>query len=282
LFKVRLISAAVGLALLAVVILLPKEVLGIAVFIFALIGIREFYSAASKAGYKPVKVLGYLTCLVLVILAFNDYKGAASFSLIPSNPMHSFSFIVFLVLFILCSLIVFLHERYSINDISLTFFGIFYVTFLFSFITLTRNLENGKYFILLIFIGAWMTDTFAYFAGKAAGKRKLIPSVSPKKTVEGSIGGVIGCVAAAAVYGIFINKIVNYIPVYHYIIIGTLSGIISQIGDLSASAIKRYAGIKDYSSIMPGHGGVLDRFDSVLFVAPVVYFYISFLQHYQV
>jgi len=262
--KTRIISGTVAFMLLLIVVFAPKEILAAGMFILAIIGLHEFYSVVATAGYRPVKLIGYLACVPLFISGFmkNEYNEYVFLS-------------VFVVLAVLMGLIVFKHERYNIIDISLTTFGIMYVPFLFIFIILTRNLENGFYFIWMIFIGAWITDTFAYFTGVFLGKRKLIPSISPKKTVEGSVGGIVGCVAVMTLYGVLvINSKLGNIPVYHYIIISLLCGIISQVGDLAASSIKRYAKVKDYGKIMPGHGGVLDRFDSILFVAPVVYFYI--------
>ncbi|HHV98136.1 MAG TPA: phosphatidate cytidylyltransferase [Clostridiaceae bacterium] len=264
--KTRIISATVGIILLLIVVFAPKEVLAAGMFILAVIGLHEFYSTVATAGYRPVKLIGYLACIPIFIIGFtnNEYNKYTVLS-------------VFAILAVLMGLIVFKHERYNIIDISLTTFGIMYVPFLFLFIILTRNLENGFYFMWMIFIGAWVTDTFAYFTGVFLGKRKLIPPISPKKTVEGSIGGIAGCVAVMTLYGVLvINSRLGNIPLYHYIIISLLCGIISQVGDLAASAIKRYVKVKDYGKIMPGHGGVLDRFDSILFVAPVVYFYISF------
>jgi phosphatidate cytidylyltransferase len=166
-------------------------------------------------------------------------------------------------------------KKHNLIDISLTIFAIFYVVFLISFVILTRNLENGEYYIWLVFIGAFATDTFAYFTGRLIGRVKIIPEISPKKTVEGSIGGVIGCIAVTVVYGFIINKYIGNIHIINFIILGILNGVISQIGDWSASAIKRFVNVKDFGKIMPGHGGVLDRMDSILFVAPVVYFYIN-------
>ena len=277
--KIRVISAIAGLGLLISVVLLPVEIFGIAVFALALVGIYEFYNAVSNAGYRPVKFIGYLTCIPLLLIGigagngrFGDFAGKL---LLPEY----FTFVIFIVLAALMAFIVFLRDRYNLLDICLTVFGVLYVIFLLSFVLLTRNLEHGRLFIWLIFIGAWATDTFAYFAGVTMGKTKLIPAISPKKTVEGSVGGIIGCVLITVLYGLYINTYLDFIPVYHYVIIGLLSGSISQIGDLAASAIKRYVNIKDYGYVMPGHGGALDRFDSILFVAPVIYFYIKFFIH---
>lgn len=252
------------------------QLLPAAVFILSLIGIYEFYSAVSKAGYKPVKIIGYISCLSLLIIGYEKMLLGSNglIGLIYNGKL--FSFAVYVILAVLLSLIVLKHKKYNVGDIAVTVFGIAYVVFLFSFIIETRNMENGAYYIWLIFISAWATDTFAFFIGVTIGKRKLIPAVSPNKTKEGAVGGIIGCVIAITLYGIYLNSVLPKAPVYHFIIIGLLCGIITQMGDLAASAVKRFAGIKDYGNIMPGHGGVLDRVDSILLVAPVIYYYINF------
>jgi phosphatidate cytidylyltransferase len=124
-----------------------------------------------------------------------------------------------------------------------------------------------------VFIISWFCDTFAYYAGRFFGKRKLCPEVSPKKTVEGSIGGVLGGTVGVILWWIITP--VKGISWYEPIILGMVGTAVSQIGDLVASSIKRHVGIKDYGKIMPGHGGILDRFDSILYTAPLVYYYIT-------
>ncbi len=139
----------------------------------------------------------------------------------------------------------------------------------------------GKYLYLLAFIGAWVPDTFAYFTGRLFGKHKLIPDVSPKKTVEGAIGGVVFCVIAFVAFALVYNSLnackcdepchhLPLVPVWLMAVVGLLASIVSMIGDLSMSVIKRHYGIKDYGNILPGHGGFLDRFDSVLAVAVIL------------
>jgi len=275
--KIRIISAAAAIAVLAAVICLGREAVGIAVFIIALAGINEFYGALHKGGYKPVWTAGYLSCLPLLYLAFADGKTDIMHSFDPSSlaalVILLFIFLLFVALF---GVIIFTVGRYSPIDISITLFGIFYVVFLFSFVTLTRNLEKGYLYIWLILIGACATDTFAYFTGVSIGRTKILPVISPKKSLEGSIGGIIGCIAVMAVFGLYADLYFGFgIPLYHFIILGGICGVVSQLGDWSASAVKRFANIKDFGCIMPGHGGVLDRIDSILFTAPAVYFYIN-------
>ena len=145
---------------------------------------------------------------------------------------------------------------------------IFYVNIFLDYIILTlNNYELGKVYVWLIFIISFATDTFAYFSGYLLGKHKLIPSISPKKTIEGSIGGILGSIICCMVFG-YIFKF----DMMHMIVIGGLGSVVAQLGDLFASSIKRYVGIKDYGKLIPGHGGILDRFDSVILVAPFVYY----------
>lgn len=273
--KTRIISGAAALLLLAAVMALGGRAIGLAVFGLALLGIYEFYGAARKGGYNPVYVLGFIACLPMLYPAVT---GKNTFTLPGSgqlNMAEGISLLVFLLIVLAFCIMIFSYGKYNLVDISVTLFGILYVPFLLSFVTLTRNMEYGWLYIWLIFIGGWVTDTFAYFTGVTLGRTKILPKVSPKKSLEGSIGGVIGCSAAMTAFGMLMGGIPGGAPIYHFIILGVLCGIISQVGDWAASAIKRFVNIKDYGNVMPGHGGVLDRVDSILFVAPVVYFYIG-------
>lgn len=145
----------------------------------------------------------------------------------------------------------------------------FYIIFALNMIVYIRDYPDGQYMYILILVGAWVTDTFAYFTGRLFGKHKLAPDVSPKKTVEGAIGGVVFCSVGFVVTGLIIDAFFDGVsPNYLYLAIsGLLVGIISQSGDLIMSVIKRHYGIKDYGNILPGHGGMLDRVDSMLAVA---------------
>lgn len=144
----------------------------------------------------------------------------------------------------------------------------------FSSLVLIADMDNGKFVIIFVLIGAWITDTCAYFSGVFFGKHKLIPEISPKKTVEGSLGGIIGCTVAFVLYGIIHAFIIKdgVSPNYPALIVGgILASLIAQAGDLFMSAIKRTRGIKDFGKIFPGHGGILDRFDSVIAVSLMVF-----------
>ncbi|HEX2944573.1 MAG TPA: phosphatidate cytidylyltransferase [Clostridia bacterium] len=295
--KTRIISAAVAIVLLAGVMYLGSTAIGIAVFILALIGIHEFYNALEKIGFKPVYLVGYLSCLMLLypvvssltesgMRAMLGGKSASAggmnaliigmSTLTGGNMLMIAAMLAFAMLVLLFCLMMFSNGRYSLADVAMTLLGITYIPFLFYFVTITRYTSLGYLYIWLIFIGAWATDTFAYFTGVTIGKTKILPKISPKKSLEGCIGGVLGCMLAMLLFGLYFKDVLK-IPLLHFVILGLLCGVISQIGDWSASAVKRAAGIKDYGNIMPGHGGVLDRLDSILFVAPVVYFYIKLI-----
>lgn len=178
---------------------------------------------------------------------------------------------VFIFIAILFAIAMSDQKSVGFTQIAGCFFATIFIPLMFSSIVRIRIAENGIYLVLLPFLSAWMTDTGAYFTGYFFGKHKFAPTISPKKTIEGCIGGFFTCIIFMFIYG----GIVNYfwdVQINNMILlaIGILCSIIAQFGDLSMSLIKREFGIKDYGTIMPGHGGILDRFDSVLFTAPAV------------
>ncbi len=189
----------------------------------------------------------------------------------------------FIYLLVNFTISVFSHGKYPIDVTSLSFVTVFYVVTSFTSIVFLRDCTLGKYVYLLAFIAPCISDTFAYFIGSFFGKHKLIEDVSPKKTVEGSIGGIIFTGVSCVVYGIILVHAIhaNFEPSYIALfLIGMVISVISQVGDLSASLIKRHFNVKDYGRVFPGHGGVMDRFDSVLPVAPLLLMIIQTLTHY--
>lgn len=182
-------------------------------------------------------------------------------------------------LFLLLFMLVFAHEKVKTESACTAFTMITYITICFVCLIRLRYVTTeagtnagdlvGQYVYLLVFIAAWVTDTFAYFTGFFFGKHKLCPKISPKKTVEGSIGGILFCVAAFLLYGTALSARFGLIPNYAGLAaVGLVMSVLAQIGDLLLSVIKRTYGVKDYGKLFPGHGGVLDRFDSVLLLAP--------------
>lgn len=229
--------------------------------ILSVIGMHEFYNALRAKEFNPISPVGY--GLLALFYVFN-------------NDFEKLMFLVILGTFILLIVPV-INLKYTFVDVAITLLGFLYVGILFSFIYLVNIKEGGAFLVWLIFIGSWMTDTAAYYAGRFFGKRKLCPKVSPKKTIEGSIGGLLGAMLFCGLFGMAISSHIPSIPIYNYFLIGALCGILSQFGDLVASSVKRYVGIKDYSNLIPGHGGILDRFDSILFSGTVVFYYLTFV-----
>ncbi|WP_373598081.1 phosphatidate cytidylyltransferase [Paraclostridium bifermentans] len=250
---VRIIAALALIPLLLFIIYggLP---LYIAEAIIGIIALDEFYKAFKSKNIQPISILGYLFAIYLSIK--NIF-----------NLQIEYTYIFVFILF-LAGIIYILSNKKNIIGFSITFIGMFYIPIFLDYIVLTINdFKLGGIYVWLIFIISFMTDTFAYFSGYLFGKHKLIPSISPKKTIEGSIGGILGSTMCCMIFG-YIFKL----SIIHMILVGSIGSIVAQFGDLFASAIKRYVGIKDYGKLIPGHGGILDRFDSVILVAPFVYY----------
>ncbi|MBR6514235.1 MAG: phosphatidate cytidylyltransferase [Clostridia bacterium] len=186
--------------------------------------------------------------------------------------LSSLILLVFIIyMFLLLGVGVFSRGKYKIQDIALAFVMIFYIIFGFSSILSMRAMENGQYLYLLIFLSAWITDTGAYFTGVLFGKHKLIPDVSPKKTVEGAVGGLVFCVVSFIIFGFIMQTRYQLAP--NYILLSVLAlimAVVSMCGDLVASLVKREYDLKDYSKLIPGHGGIMDRFDSIIATASVM------------
>ncbi len=191
-----------------------------------------------------------------------------------TDRFFRFVFLISLVIIIWnLSCATFSRGRISLESVALTATMTIYITFGISSIALLRDMENGKYVYLLAFLLPWMSDTFAYFIGVLFGKHKLIPDVSPKKSVEGCIAGIIGSGLSAVVYGVIVNGIYHINATHlELFAVGMIVSVLAQIGDLIASVIKRRFNVKDYGKILPGHGGIMDRFDSILLAAPALYF----------
>ncbi|CAM2937375.1 phosphatidate cytidylyltransferase [Hathewaya histolytica] len=254
---------AIVLLPLAIFLFIGGNHLKFLVLILSLVGLYEFYGILKKKDYHTFNYLAY--AFVIIYFLYLD-----------KLTTDYFLFIVVLFICICLSIPVF-QLKHNFIESALTIFGFLYVPLLFSLIPKIEMKDFGQYFTWLVFICSWGSDTFAYYSGRLFGKNKLCPNVSPKKTIEGSIGGLIGSVVGCCVYGVIINKFGVHINLYHYFIIGLIGGILGQIGDLVASIIKRYLNVKDYGNIIPGHGGILDRFDSILFVSAAIYFYITLI-----
>ena len=191
------------------------------------------------------------------------------FDFVPDSMM----FVMALLIVCMC-VFVFGYPKFHANQIIAAFFGVFYVAVMLSCIYETRSLEGGKYLVWLIFLCSWGCDTCAYCVGMLFGKHKMAPVLSPKKSVEGAVGGVIGAALLTIIYGFLFRGSMDVDVPYIFMMAGICEAgaLISMVGDLAASAIKRNFEIKDYGKLIPGHGGILDRFDSVIFTAPIIFY----------
>lgn len=201
-----------------------------------------------------LELVGYLGAVLYYIAMKADFGNYGTMAIIIS---------MILILFVY----VFGYPKYHAEQVMAAFFGVVYVAVMLSFIYLTRSLPDGKFLVWLIFLCSWGCDTCAYCAGMLIGKHKMAPVLSPKKSIEGAVGGVAGAALLGVIYAAATQG-----KMAEYALICAVGALISMVGDLAASAIKRNQNIKDYGKLIPGHGGILDRFDSVIITAPVIYY----------
>lgn len=263
-FKTRLLSGIILVMIAAASIAAGGPVLFAVLLAISLIGVFELYRAMEvhQKGFGPLEVAGYV--------------GTVGYYLsLLWNRTDEFSLMILMfALVLIMTVYVFYYPKYRAEQIMAALFGIIYVAVMLSYIYKTRNLEGGAWLVGLIFLSSWGSDTCAYCVGMLIGKHKMAPVLSPKKSVEGGIGGVAGAALLGALYALVIagvNPAEGHTPLM-YAIICAVGAMISMVGDLAASAIKRNKEIKDYGKLIPGHGGILDRFDSVIFTAPFIYF----------
>ncbi|WP_315114879.1 phosphatidate cytidylyltransferase [uncultured Clostridium sp.] len=253
---------ALILSPLLIVLFIGGTALKYLALILSLLGMSEFYKVLKEKNIHPLSYIGYAMCLIYYVF-------------LNLNVNQLFNVITISVMVLL--IIPILNRKYNFIDASITLLGFLYIAVFFSFIVLVSRKVYGNYLVWTIFISSWICDTSAYYTGKYFGKTKLCPEISPKKTIEGSIGGLLGSSIACGLFGMFLQGKGVTIPIIHFFLLGGISGILVQFGDLVASSIKRFLGVKDYSDLIPGHGGILDRFDSILFAAIVVYYYFTLI-----
>ncbi|MCI8588005.1 MAG: phosphatidate cytidylyltransferase [Clostridia bacterium] len=263
----RILSAAIGFPIVAVLMIFGNNyVIDIALAIVGIQAMREYLNAVSKKS-NPVKWISYLSCVIIAIMHIipTEYVGLVQFLSIP------------VLIALLFFQVIVTNMKTNFNDITYTFIGICYIVFCVLSMSLIRGMENGVLLIWYLILAGWGTDVFAYLIGKYFGKHKF-SDVSPKKSIEGCIAGTVGAIILTVVYTYLINKYtdLNY-SYWLTAIIGLILSILGQLGDFAASAIKRYVGVKDYSNIIPGHGGMMDRIDSLLFIGPFAYILLGLL-----
>lgn len=264
-FKARLLSGIV-LVLLAILLVTKGGILLYSVSaILSLVGMFELYRVMGIEK-KALGAAGYLACIT--------YYGMVWF-----DGHEHVTLMAVAALMLIMTIYVFTFPKYGTEQVTVAFFGIFYLGIMLSYLYQVRAMADGKYLVWLIFLSSWGCDTCAYCVGMLFGRHKLAPILSPKKSIEGAVGGVAGSALLgfgySCLFGEQMLEIAN--PQMACAAACAIAAVISQIGDLAASAIKRNHDVKDYGHLIPGHGGVLDRFDSVIFTAPAIYFALYFL-----
>lgn len=263
-FKQRLMSGIVLVLVLAGVLYFGGMPTFLATAIVSLIGYYELLKVF-HAEKSAIGVICYTVTIVYYLLLMVE--------------LNQFILPLALVLMIvLLGIYVFTFPKYHFTEVAAGFFGFFYVSVMLSYVYQIRSLKGGGVFVVLLFLSSWGNDTLAYCSGMLFGKHKMSPKLSPKKSIEGAVGGVVGAGLLGFLYSLVAANLIkadqNISLVF--VLVCMVGALISIIGDLAASAIKRNYEIKDYGTLIPGHGGILDRFDSVIFIAPIIYYFLIY------
>lgn len=275
--KQRIITAVVAFfVLLPVLIFSDTFIFPLGLAVCAVLSVWEMFACVGLKNAwlftAPMYVLGAAFPFLIRYLPDRDLLAPIAICAAVVWTLYAFTVLIFS------------HGKYPLEAVFVASFSLFYIFIGFNAILFIHDCEpGGKYLYYICFLGAWITDIFAYFCGRAFGKHKLIPDVSPKKTVEGSIGGTVFCILVMVIFGFVVEKLVPEISanLLIFAVAGILVAVVSQIGDLSMSVIKRKYGVKDYGFIFPGHGGVLDRFDSVIAVSALLMVFSLFFNFFE-
>lgn len=265
-FSTRLFSGIILVIIALFVVVTGGGILFLVTGMISLIGLFELYRVMG-IHKNPLGIVGYITAV--------SYYGLLAF-----HGEQYVTLMAIAALMLLMAIYVLTFPRYKTEEVMAAFFGVFYVAVMLSYLYQVRTMNDGNYLVWLIFLSSWGCDTCAYCSGMLLGKHKLAPVLSPKKSIEGAIGGTLGAALLGFFYAMALGHKMTDVanPMAACAIACGIAAVISQIGDLAASAIKRNHNIKDYGHLIPGHGGILDRFDSMLFTAPAIYFAVSFLR----
>lgn len=263
-FLKRLISGIILVIIALVTIIAGGDILLITVGVVSLVGLFEM-NRVFHIEKNIIGLLSYICAIGYYVLLKTD------------NMEYTFALVVFFMMALL-AVYVFQFPRVKTESIMAAVFGMIYVVAMLSFIYIVRQSVNGLYSVWLVFLCSWGSDTCAYVFGVAFGKHKMAPVLSPKKSMEGAVGGVFGAAVLGLIYAcVFRENIVSLIdPRISYPIICAMGSLVAMTGDLAASAVKRNHKIKDYGTLIPGHGGIMDRFDSVIITAPLIYYLIVY------
>lgn len=306
----RILVAAIGIPLFIIVSYLGGLIFFVTMSCLSAFALHEFYKLARLKGSEPQILLGLIAGFFINLSFFHDKLQSAILGVLGKNnifiPFPSQTQLLYIILtiavFTICIIELFRNRGSAVLNLSVTIFGLLYIPFFLGtfigirelfvpfdfpvsrFFADPESLTNpfvrdeiyrwGGYTIISILAIIWICDTAAFYIGSAFGRHKLFPRVSPNKSWEGSVAGFVGAVISAILFKIFL---LDYLLVGSAVIIGIIIGSIGQLGDLVESLLKRDTGVKDSSDIIPGHGGVLDRFDSLILTSPIIYLYIDFI-----
>lgn len=262
----RILSAAVGIPIILYLVYEGKVLYLAGVTILTAIGLFELRRILSRMNLKIIPFLLYGSGLIFPVVAYFTPN---------ENQFAAFFLVLTLILLLHLIILMIAFPKYAVEDLASSYLGSCYIGMLLSYFILIRKMvPNGFSYMLLVLILTWSCDIGAYFSGRILGYKPLRPKLSPHKTIEGSIGGLFSCIGAA----ILLQKSYysSLFSIWDGLVLGVLIGCVVQLGDLVESTFKRFGKVKDSGELIPGHGGVLDRFDSLLFSAPVAYFYLKF------
>ncbi len=259
-FKTRLLSGIVLVILIIGILYIGGYVTAGAMLLLSLGGVLELLRIY-KLHNTPMGIATYIATIAyygLLVLGKQEF-------VLP-----------LIILFVLITLGIYVttYPRFTDKDVMAAVLSFMYVTVMLSYMYLIRDMDNGGALVVMVFVCSWVNDTCAYCVGVTLGKHKMTPKLSPKKSVEGLVGGIVGSAVVGALYGMYYNKQVvalEHAPII-FAVLGAVGAVVAVIGDLAASAIKRNNDIKDYGKLIPGHGGIMDRFDSIIFTAPIIYY----------
>ena len=264
----RILTTVIGIPVVGTILVLGNEyIIDFIMMILGIICMYEYYTVIDKVAH-PIKLIGYISTAIIALVAFFPIQ----------TTMQVILFGIPVIVLILFLKVIITNMETTFKDVAYTFLGICYITLFTMFLSLIRVLDNGKILLGYVILIAWATDIFAYLIGKNFGKH-FFSKVSPKKTIEGCVAGVLGALIVGLIYTVIAN---NYwgIEINSYLIVAgitVLLSIISQVGDFVASSIKRFVDLKDYGELLPGHGGMLDRIDSLIFIAPFAYMFFTLM-----
>ncbi len=275
----RFVSAFIGIPLLVLLVFMERGLPFIlAVGLLSLIGLYEFYRGVRKTGAEPQEWVGLASAMLFMFVARYEFNA----------PRFSLSGVLTIFVLVTLTIELFRPNRAPIKNLGSTFLGAVYVGWLFSYLIATRSIQGqlhlygsarhiptGAWLVIFVVFASWATDTGAYLVGRKWGKHRMAPMLSPGKTWEGFFAGLASSMAMSLLLGGSMGM-----PIVHTLVLGLLITVASVIGDLAESSIKRDIGIKDFGSILPGHGGILDRFDGLLFAAPIFFYYVTLVLKY--